>query len=75
MIGRYYYIDRATGVKTFVKELNYAEKTLTFTTNVEEAHTRNDGTYYIEHEAEWLRENWTDKYPQISNLTYEYDGY
>lgn len=66
-MGRYY-IPLPNGKRKYVKTLDYANQKLEFTENGNEAHTRDDGEFYLKTECEFLKTQFSDIYPECKDM-------
>ena len=64
-----YYVNPDNGRK-YIKEVDYAQGKLTFTTNENEAYIGRDG-FYANATRDMLRRGFSDEYPEIENLQCE----
>ena len=61
-----YYIETNEGRK-YIKEIDYAQGKLTFTTDAAYAYRGRDG-YYADATRDMIRRGFSDDYPEIENL-------
>lgn len=73
MAAKYYY-NNENNEKVFIKNINFAEGKLEFTTNESEAYRGRDG-YYAEPLKDQLINGFSEEYPEVKNLylNYTYD--
>ena len=64
-----YYIETNDGRK-WIKEVDYANGKLTFTTNEDDAYRGRDG-FYANATRDMIRRGFSDEYPEIENLQCE----
>jgi hypothetical protein len=64
-----YYVDTNDGRK-YIKEIDYAQGKLTFTTDREEAYNGRDG-FYANATRDMLRHGFKDEYPEVAELMCE----
>ena len=64
-----YYINTNDGRK-YIKEVDYAQGKLTFTTDKEEAYRGRDG-FYANATRDMLRYGFKDEYPEVAELQCE----
>lgn len=67
-----YYIQLPNGKRKYVKTLDYANQTLEFTENPNEAHQRNDGEFYLQTERDFLKAQFSEIYPECKDIQYTY---
>lgn len=65
MAAIFYYKDN--GKNVYIKEIDFAKGTLTFTNNKSEARKDRDG-YYAKATRDLIRRNFGEDYPQVQNL-------
>ena len=68
-----YYINTNDGHK-YIKEVDYAQGKLTFTTDREEAYKGRDG-FYANATRDMLRYGFKDEYPEVAELQCEAQYY
>lgn len=64
-MAKYFY--EKEGKKVFIKEIDFAEATLTFTENEGEAYEGRDG-YYANATRDLIRRNFGKLYPQVKEV-------
>ena len=67
-MAKYYFYDK--GKKTYLKDVDFANGTLTFTENENEAFVERDG-YYAKPMKDQLKRGFKDDYPQLKDLRLE----
>ena len=68
-----YYIETNDGRK-YIKEIDYAQGKLTFTTNKDDAYRGRDG-FYANATRDMLRHGFKDEYPEVAELMCEASYY
>ena len=61
-----YYIETDLG-KKYIKDIDFAQGTLTFTTNKDEAYDGRNG-YYAIPTRDMIRRNFSEDYPEVKKL-------
>lgn len=69
-MGKFYF--EKNNKRIFIKDVDYAEGELTFTENEREAYRRS-GDYYTRAERDGIIYHFSEKYPEIKSLKYNYD--
>ena len=65
-MAKYYYDDENNG-RIYIKDIDFAEGTLTFTSNKNEAY-KGRGGYYADATRDMIRRNFKKDYPQVANV-------
>jgi len=65
-----FYYDKG-GRNVYIKDIDFAQTKLTFTTNYEKAYVGRDG-YYAAPLCEQIRRLFADDYPEVKGLQYTY---
>lgn len=65
-----YYINK-NNERHYIKEIDYANGKLTFTTNQDEAYNGRGG-YYADATKDLISRGFSDEYPEVAELSYTY---